>query len=143
MGASQSDLESFQDPGPAVTEERILRAIKSHEKAEDVTIVTMEDASGNVKGEGFMSSLVILKVEAMVDGNKKSYSWVLKSMPREPNRAIMSMKFKADEREENFFGTLLPKISSLPRMFQSCCPTSALSPTVPGLKMTRSLSCRI
>jgi len=110
MGASQSELESFQDPGPAVTEERILRAIKSHEKAEDVTIVTMEDASGNVKGEGFMSSLVNLKVEAIVDGKKKSYAWVLKSMPREPNRAIMSMKFKADEREENFFGTLLPKL---------------------------------
>eukprot|EP00092_Neocalanus_flemingeri_P008482 GFUD01009139.1.p1 GENE.GFUD01009139.1~~GFUD01009139.1.p1 ORF type:complete len:452 (-),score=161.32 GFUD01009139.1:183-1538(-) len=128
MGASQSDLESFKDPGPAVTEERILRAIKSHEKAEDVTIVTMEDASGNVKGEGFMSSLVNLKVEAMVDGKKKSYAWVLKSIPREPNKAIMSMKVKADEREESFFRILLPKLrdfltsKGVPELLPTFCP---------------------
>jgi len=110
MGASQSELESFKDPGPAVTEERILRAVKKHEKAEEVTIVKMEDASGNVKGEGFMSALVILKVEAIVNGQNKTYNWVVKSMPREVNRAIMSLKIKADEREVNFFGNLLPAL---------------------------------
>ena len=103
MGASQSELQAFKDPGPAVTEERILRVIKRHEKVEDVTILTMEDASGNVKGEGFMSALIHLTVEAMVKGEKKSYSWVVKSTPRDPNRAVMSLKFKADEREVNFF----------------------------------------
>ena len=81
-----------------------------HEKAEEVTIVKMEDASGNVKGEGFMSALVILKVEAIVNGQNKTYNWVVKSMPREVNRAIMSLKIKADEREVNFFGNLLPAL---------------------------------
>jgi len=110
MGASQSDLESFKDPGPAVTEERILRAVKSHEKSNNVSIVKLEDASGNVKGEGFMSALVILKVEAIVDGQTKTYSWVIKSMPREVNKAMMSIKLRADEREVNFFGDLLPAL---------------------------------
>jgi len=110
MGASQSDLESFQDPGPAVTEERILRAVKSHERSNNVSIVKLEDASGNVKGEGFMSALVILKVEAIVDGQTKTYSWVIKSMPREVNKAMMSIKLRADEREVNFFGDLLPAL---------------------------------
>jgi len=110
MGASQSELESFKDPGPAVTEKRILRAIKNHEKAENVTIVTMEDSSGNVKGEGFMSSLVNLKVEAIVDGQRKVYAWVLKFVPREPNRAILSMRLRSDEREQFFFGTFLPQL---------------------------------
>jgi len=128
MGANQSDLASFQDPGPAVTEERILRALKKHENTENVTIVNMEDASGNVKGEGFMSSLAILKLEALVDGTKKSYSWVLKSVPREPNKAIMSMKFRADEREANFFGKLLPKLKeflsskNLSDLLPNLCP---------------------
>ena len=27
MGASQSDLENFKDPGPAVTEKRIIRQL--------------------------------------------------------------------------------------------------------------------
>merc|ERR1712013_190706 len=110
MGASQSDLESFIDPGPAITEERITRALRQHEKTDDISIVKMEDASGNVKGEGFMAALVILKVEALVDGKHKTYSWVVKSMPREAKKAIMTLKFKLDEREVNFFGNLLPGI---------------------------------
>ena len=110
MGATQSDLESFKDPGPAVTEERILRAVKSHENSSNVSIVKLEDASGNVKGEGFMSALVILKVEAIVDGQTKTYSWVIKSMPREANKAMMSIRLRADEREVNFFGDLLPAL---------------------------------
>jgi len=127
MGATQSDLESFKDPGPAVTEDRILRAVKKHENTEDVTIEKMEDSAGNIKGEGFMSALVILKVEAVVDGQKKSYSWVIKSVPREVNRAVMSMKFKADEREINFFGNLLPalkkflSLKGLPELLPNFC----------------------
>ena len=46
MGASQSDLDSFPDPGPAVTEDRIIRAIKSHEKTDNVSNVIIEDAAG-------------------------------------------------------------------------------------------------
>ena len=53
--------------------------IFGHEKAKDVTIKKMEDASGNVKGEWFMSALVILKVEAIVNGESKSYSWVVQT----------------------------------------------------------------
>jgi len=127
MGASQSDLESFQDPGPAVTEERILRAVKSHERSNNVSIVKLEDASGNVKGEGFMSALVILKVEAIVDGQPKTYSWVIKSMPREVNKAMMSIRLRADEREVNFFGDLLPALKDflsskgLPNLLPNFC----------------------
>lgn len=112
MGASQSDLENFKDPGPAVTEERIIRAVKSYEKAKDVIIQKMEDASGNVKGEGFMSALAILKVEAIVDGENKTYSWVVKSTPRELNKALMGIRIRTDEREVNFFGKLLPTLKN-------------------------------
>jgi hypothetical protein len=109
MGASQSDLKSIKDPGPAVTEARILKAIKSHEKTENVALINMEDASGNVTEKGFCSTLENLKIQALVHGEKKSYAWVIKkSMPRDPNRALMSMAYKADEREAIFYGTLIP-----------------------------------
>jgi len=92
------------------TEEKILRVLKQNEKTDDIIIVKMEDASGNVKGEGFMAALIILKVEAVVNRQHKTYSWVVKSMPREAKKAIMTMKFKLDEREVDFFGHLLPAI---------------------------------
>ena len=101
-----------------------FNCIKSHEKAKDVTVVKMEDASGNVKGEGFMSVLVILKAEAIVDGETETYSWVVKSMPRDPNRAMMSIKMKADEREVKLFGNLLTKLKDFLRVLLNCCPTS-------------------
>jgi len=112
MGASQSDLQSFKDPGPAVTEERIIKAIKSHENTKSVTIVSMEDTSENEKGEGFTSNLEHIKIQAVVDGDKKSYAWVVKSMPRDPHRALMSLAYKADEREASFYGILVPQLKN-------------------------------
>ena len=110
MGASQSALESFQDPGPAVIEKRILKAIKSYEKTDNVGNVTVEKAAGSKKGEGFTSTLESIKVGALVDGVHKSYAWVVKSMPRDPNRALMTLAYKADEREAAFYGDFLPQI---------------------------------
>jgi len=110
MGASQSALESFQDPGPAVTQERIVRAIKSYENTDKVDNVVVEKVAGSEKGEGFTSTLESVKVGAMVDGVNKSYAWVVKSMPRDSNRALMSLAYKADEREAIFYGDLLPQV---------------------------------
>ena len=98
MGASQSALESFQDPGPAVTEERMLRALKKFEKTENVELVAIERLSENEKGEGFTSTLETIKVKALVNGQNKSYDWVVKSLPRDPNRALMSLAYKADAK---------------------------------------------
>ena len=81
MGATQSDIANFEDPGPGVTEERIEAAVKKHEATEDVIIDSIEE-NLNDEGQGFMSTLVKIKVTAIVRGEKKSYSWVVKSMPR-------------------------------------------------------------
>ena len=44
------------------------------------------EKEGNAKGEGFMSSLAFINVKAKVNGESKSYDWVVKSTPREANR---------------------------------------------------------
>jgi len=110
MGASQSELANFVDPGPPVTDERIKRALKSYEGATEVVLRKMEDSSADVKGENFMGTLAFLEIEATVDGVDKHYDWIVKSTPREPNRAAWSSKLRADEREVAFFKEVLPNI---------------------------------
>ena len=39
------------------------------------------EKEGNAKGEGFMSSLAFINVKAKVNGEAKSYDWVVKSTP--------------------------------------------------------------
>ena len=81
MGASQSEIEQFEDPGPGVTDQRVLRVVKTHENTEDVTTVCVE-AEENESSKGFMSELVKIRVTALVEGETKVYNWVVKSMPR-------------------------------------------------------------
>ena len=66
MGASQSELAAFPDPGPAVTPERILAALRNHEARQDVELTQLKDSAGNVKGEGFMSSLARVRQKSTV-----------------------------------------------------------------------------
>ena len=85
MGATQSDIANFEDPGPGVTEERIEAAVKKYEATDDVRIESIEEVP-NDEGQGFMSTLVKIKVTAIVKGEKKTFSWVVKSMPRNIQR---------------------------------------------------------
>merc|ERR1711915_1169567 len=80
-------------------------------KTENVELVAIERLSENEKGGGFTSTLEAIKVKALVNGQNKSYDWVVKSLPRDPNRALMSLAYKADEREAEFYGVLVPKIA--------------------------------
>ena len=86
MGATQSELEQFEDPGPGITKERLIRAVKQYEDTEEVTINSLEDLGETAKGQGFMSSLNTVRVEALVNGKAKNYNWVVKSLPRDLNR---------------------------------------------------------
>eukprot|EP00091_Calanus_sinicus_P024864 TRINITY_DN9165_c0_g1_i1.p1 TRINITY_DN9165_c0_g1~~TRINITY_DN9165_c0_g1_i1.p1 ORF type:complete len:199 (+),score=90.83 TRINITY_DN9165_c0_g1_i1:48-599(+) len=110
MGATQSELAQYQDEGPAVSEVRIIKAIREHEKTNDVAIEEIKEKSGNVKGAGFMGALVQLEVRVTVDGQVKKYNWMVKSTPREPNRYLIARKFYMDEREVTFYKGLLPKL---------------------------------
>ena len=82
MGASQSELADFPDPGPAVTPERILTALRNHEARQDVEITELKDSAGNVKGEGFMSSLACVREKLTLKPCRKKFSVSLcKSVP--------------------------------------------------------------
>ena len=85
MGANQSVIENFQDPGPGVTELRVLEAVKKHEGTDDVRIESIAEHPNDV-GQGFMSTLVRIKVSATVKGESRTFSWVVKSMPRNITR---------------------------------------------------------
>ena len=61
---------------------RILRAIKSYEDSNEVKMVDIKEVE-NDKGLGFMSTLVKIKIEALVDGKNKKYSWIVKALPRD------------------------------------------------------------
>ena len=91
MGASPSFLASHVDPGPVVTDERILRIVKHVENTDDVEIDKITDKSGSDKGDGFLSDIIDIKIDATVRGIKKKYSWMIKSTPRVAERAYMSM----------------------------------------------------
>jgi len=110
MGAAQSDLGEFEDPGPPVTKGRILKAVKSWEATEDAEVEEIVEKEGNAKGEGFMSSLAFITVKAKVKGEDKTYEWVVKSTPREANRANLSENMASDEREVGFYSTLMPML---------------------------------
>lgn len=110
MGASQSEIDNFVDPGPPVTDERITRAIKNWEGTDDVELEAVVDQEGNAKGDGFMSLLSFIKVKARVRGEARIYDWVVKTTPREANRATMSNKIRMDEREVFFFSGLVPQL---------------------------------
>ena len=86
MGASQSELEKFEDPGPGVTRERLARAVRQMEATEDVTIKTWQELGEMARGQGFMSTLTRVRVSAVVKGKIKNYNWVVKSLPRDLNR---------------------------------------------------------
>ena len=66
--------------------ERLVRAVKHHEKTENVDITSWQDLGETAKGEGFMSTLNSVNIKAVVNGNVKEYNWVVKSMPRDLNR---------------------------------------------------------
>ena len=59
---------------------------RSWEGTDDVEVEEIVEKEGNAKGEGFMSSLAFINVKAKVNGEAKSYDWVVKSTPREANR---------------------------------------------------------
>ena len=61
---------------------RILRAIKSYEDSNEVKIIDIKEVE-NDEGLGFMSTLVKINIEALVDGKNKKYSWIVKALPRD------------------------------------------------------------
>lgn len=62
-----------------------MRAVKSYEGSEDVKIINVKEVE-NAVGEGFMSTLVRINIEAIVDGTSKEYSWIVKALPRDINK---------------------------------------------------------
>ena len=64
---------------------RILRAIKSYEDSNEVKIIDIKEVE-NDEGLGFMSTLVKINIEALVDGKNKEYSWIVKALPRDINK---------------------------------------------------------
>ena len=64
---------------------RILRAIKSYEDSNEVKIIDIKEVE-NDEGLGFMSTLVKIKIEALVAGKNKEYSWIVKALPRDINK---------------------------------------------------------
>ena len=64
---------------------RILRAIESYEDSNEVKIIDIKEVE-NDEGLGFMSTLVKINIEALVDGKKEKYSWIVKALPRDINK---------------------------------------------------------
>ena len=110
MGANLSNLH-YEDPGPAVTNDRIVRILKKIESTDDVVIESIQDHDGHEVGEGLASEMGVVEVQALINGENKSYNWVLKSTPRDPGRFHRSRYvFSHNEREIRFFRDLLPRL---------------------------------
>ena len=59
-----------------------MRAIESYEDSNEVKIIDIKEVE-NDEGLGFLSTLVKIKIEALVDGKNKKYSWIVKALPRD------------------------------------------------------------
>ena len=112
MGANLSDFP-YEDPGPAVTNERISRIIKKVESTDNVVVESVQEQSGDEVGEGLASNMGVVEVQAVVGDweDRKTYNWVLKSIPRDIGRFHRSRHvFSYNEREVRFFRDLLPRL---------------------------------
>ena len=59
-----------------------MRAIESYEDSNEVKIIDIKEVE-NDEGLGFMSTLVKINIEALIDGKNKKYSWIVKALPRD------------------------------------------------------------
>ena len=112
MGANFSDFP-YDDPGPAVTKDRVLRIAKKIEDPDAVIIESIKDQDGQELGEGLASNMEAIEVQALVGPyeDPKTYNWVLKSTPRDVSRFHRSRHvFSYNEREVRFFHDLLPRL---------------------------------
>ena len=62
-----------------------MRAIESYEDSNEVKIIDIKEVE-NDEGLGFMSTLVKINIEALIDGKNKKYSWIVKALPRDINK---------------------------------------------------------
>ena len=109
MGASFSQSQ-YEDPGPAVTDERVLKIVKKVEDTNDVIINSVEDQTK--EGESLASNMGIVEVKALLyEEEEQTYNWVFKATPRDAERFHRSRHvFAYNERETRFFRDLLPRL---------------------------------
>jgi len=74
--------------------------------------------------------LAFITVKATVRGEAKSYEWVVKSTPREANRANLAMNMASDEREVAFYSILMPMLKKFleGKGLESLLPTTSAIP---------------
>ena len=63
MGANLSSIP-YEDPGPAVTKERLTRIIKEIEGTSDFVIESVEDQAGQAIDDGLASDMGVVEVRA-------------------------------------------------------------------------------
>ena len=117
MGANQSGLP-YEDPGPAITKERIERITKKliqealQQDNPEFVIESIKDEEGNEIGEGHGSDLGAVEVKTLVYDEPETYNWVFKQTPRDVSRYHRSRHvLHYNEREVRFFRDLLPRLT--------------------------------
>lgn len=119
MGANLSSLP-YEDPGPAVTNDRISRIIKEIEGTTEFVIESVEDQAGQEIEGGLGSDMGVVEVRAQftkkvdeeIIEENKTYNWVIKSIPREIERFLVSRHVLSyNEREIRFFKDFLPRLT--------------------------------
>ena len=117
MGANLSDLP-YEDPGPAITKERIERIVKGllvqqlDQPNPEFVTESIKDEEGNEIGDGHASELGAVEVKALVYEEPETYNWVFKQTPRDVSRYHRSRHvLHYNEREVRFFRDLLPRLT--------------------------------
>lgn len=88
----------------------MTHVVKEVEGCDNVTEVEVFSKPGSKKGDGFLSNIEEVNITAMVNGHKKSYTWIVKSPPRDATMCITTAKCHADEREVFVYGKLFPAL---------------------------------
>jgi len=113
MGATTSELAQYEDEGPAVTEDRILRILSELEKTTDIVVQDVIVRNGKDDNDDHNAFMFDVMVTANVKTEHKVYHWMIKSTPRNPKRWVTSrLRLQTDEKEVKFYRDLLPRLKT-------------------------------
>eukprot|EP00095_Tigriopus_kingsejongensis_P003079 maker-scaffold664_size116482-snap-gene-0.21 protein:Tk03079 transcript:maker-scaffold664_size116482-snap-gene-0.21-mRNA-1 annotation:"AGAP013467-PA" len=93
---------------PILTPAKILTILQKAEATQDVRIVTSDVKAGTEKGQNYSGQVLECQVEALVQGQSRSYHWMAKLPQDDPTKFLWGRAGRMEEKEIRFYDDLVP-----------------------------------
>ncbi|TRY72439.1 hypothetical protein TCAL_08149 [Tigriopus californicus] len=91
-----------------LSREKILTILTKIYPESKIDIQTLTAKDGVGEGQNFSGQVQACDVRALVDGQVKEHHWMVKFPPNDPNRMPVTRASHMEQKEIQFFSTLLP-----------------------------------